>query len=851
MRPVATFTVAPVFPENLSRLNQLYENLYWTWNPTIRECLRSIDPGLWHDTNHNPLMMLQRLPAGQLDALAADEAFLERYRDALRELDEYLNAGTWYKGKREGQQETIAYLSAEFGIHESVPLYSGGLGILSGDHTKSASDLGLPFVCVGLMYQMGYFRQRLTIDGVQLETYDLNSASTLPLQEVTNPDGTPMTITVEYPKGPVVAHLWRLDVGRVPIYLLDTNVAENTVAEYRDIAGVLYGGDSETRIMQEIMLGIGGFRALKAVGIEPTVTHSNEGHSAFLMLERIRTLMAELGLGFAEAAELTAAGSVFTTHTPVPAGNDVFDADMMEKYFKEYWPQLGLSRDEFLSLGRLNPADASEAFSMTVLALKLASKRNGVSQLHGDVSRAMWSRIWSNLPRAEAPIDGITNGVHTHTWAADTVGKLFTRHMGRAWRTTIGDEGTWKKVSAIPDGEFWQVKQGLRREMINYIHTRLDEQQSEWFTRSTQGRAPERILDPEILTIGFARRFATYKRATLLFRDEERALRLFGDPDRPIQLVIAGKAHPKDTPGKEFIRKVIEFIRDNKLEGRIVYVEDYDMAVARRITQGCDVWLNTPRRPLEASGTSGMKAAINGTINLSILDGWFPEGYDGTNAFAIGAGEEFSDPENQDEFESRKLYHMLEEHVIPAFYNRNEAGVPERWVAIQKRALETMVGQFSADRMVREYAERFYFTCSDRYRHLRAERGAKTRELIGWKRFVAQNWNDVAFDGVNVEGTSASQVGQEVRVTARLQPGRLAPNDLLVQAYYGPVDPEGMVSNGMALPMQATGTDDKGLIVYSGTVRLASPGHAGIAVRVIPHHPDLVSPADMNMVKWG
>lgn len=850
MRPVATFTVTPVLPEQLSRLNELYENLYWTWNPVIRECLRSINPELWHETNHHPIRMLQRTPPERLAALAGDADFMRRYKEALQTFEEYLQAPTWYQSHRPDEQERIAYLSAEFGLHESVPLYSGGLGVLSGDHTKSASDLGLPFVCVGLMYQMGYFRQRLAIDGTQLETYDLNDPSNLPLKEMTGPDGRPLRITVEYPRGPVVARIWRLDVGRVPLYLLDTNFAENTVPEYRDIAGYLYGGDTETRIMQEIMLGIGGLRALQALGIEPAVTHSNEGHSAFLMLERARMLMQEHGMTFVEASELAAAGSVFTTHTPVPAGNDVFAPELIDKYFSTYWPQLGLNRDEFLSLGRINPADGSESFSMTVLALKLTSSRNGVSQLHGKVSRSMWQGIWPNIPAAETPIAGITNGVHTRTWMADGMETLFDRHLSAGWRNAISNAETWKNISAIPDADLWNTKQELRREMVAFIHRRLDEQQSEWYGRGPQGRNPNGILDPEILTIGFARRFATYKRATLLFRDQERALRLFTDPQRPIQLVIAGKAHPKDAPGKEFIRKVIEFVRDNNLTERIVYVEDYDMAVARRITQGCDVWLNTPRRPQEASGTSGMKAAINGTINLSILDGWFPEGYDGTNAFPIGSGEEFVDQEHQDEFESRKLYHMLEQEVIPSFYNRNEAGIPERWVAMQKRGLETLAGAFSADRMVQEYAERFYFPSSDRYRRLEADRGAKARELIGWKRYMLQNWGDLRFDGVAVDGPSAASAGQDVQVSARLVPGRLTPNDIQVQAFYGVIDPEGLVSEGVPVPLEATSVDG-GTIIYSGTVRLESPGHTGIAVRAIPRHSDLANPADLNLMTWA
>jgi len=850
MRPIVTFTVAAPLPEKLKRLPDLYNNLFWSWSPTIRECLRALDPDLWHATNHHPLLMLRKLPAERIEKLAEDPAFMEMYQNALAALDAYTGGTHWYRAQREGEQETIAYLSAEFGIHESVPLYSGGLGVLSGDHTKSASDLGLPMVCVGLMYQMGYFRQRLTLDGAQLESYDLNDPSLLPLVEVLDAGGQPLRIVVEFPRGPVQARVWRLDVGRIPLFLLDTNLSENTIPEYRDVADYLYGGDQETRIMQEILLGIGGLRALRAMGIDPTVTHSNEGHSAFLMLERARMLMAELGMNFLEASELAAAGSVFTTHTPVPAGNDAFPVEMMERYFGGYWPQLGLSREEFLSLGRMDPADQSELFSMTVLALKLTSKRNGVSQLHGKVSQEMWSKIWSNVPAAETPISAITNGVHTETWLADPMRDLFDHHLGSQWRSAISSPATWDRAATIPDADLWRVKQRMRADLVNYVHMRLDEQQAEWYSRTETGRNVGGILDPEILTIGFARRFATYKRATLLFRDPERVMRLFGDPERPIQLVIAGKAHPKDIPGKEFIKKVIDFIRENNLQSRVVYVEDYDMAVGRRMTQGCDVWLNTPRRPLEASGTSGMKAAINGTLNLSILDGWYPEGYDGTNGFAIGQGEEFSDTEHQDEFESRKLYRTLEELVIPMFYARGDGEIPKEWVAMQKRALQTLGGTFSAHRMVEEYATRFYFPCSDRYRKLRADGGSKVRGLIGWKRYIIERWNGVGFGDVHADAGTAMQLMQKVPVTAKLSLGGLTPNDLRVEGYIGEITTEGLVGAGSGSPLQFSGMEND-LAVYTGTVELGRTGHMGLAVRALPWHEDLADPFEMNLVRWS
>ena len=850
MRPIVTFTVAAPLPESLERLPDLYNNLYWSWSPAIRECLRALDPDLWHATNHHPLAMLRGLSPERIEALASDPAFLELYAKALSTLDGYLAGGEWYHQRRGSAGETIAYLSAEFGLHESVPLYSGGLGILSGDHTKAASDLGLPMVCVGLMYQMGYFRQRLTLDGVQLESYDLNDPSLLPLVEVLDAEGRPLRISVSFPNGEVTAKIWRLDVGRVPLFLLDTNIAENTIPEYRDIADYLYGGDQETRIMQEIMLGIGGLRALRAMGIDPTVTHSNEGHSAFLMLERARMLMTELGMNFMEASELAAAGSIFTTHTPVPAGNDAFPAAMMERYFSSYWPQLGLTREEFLSLGRIDPANEGENFSMTVLALKLTSKRNGVSALHGRVSREMWSGIWSNILPAETPITSITNGVHTTTWLADPMGELFDRHLGSSWRDAISAPATWERAGAIPEHDLWSVKQRMRADLVDYVHARLDEQQAEWYSKTESGRDLGAILDPSLLTIGFARRFATYKRATLLFRDPERAMRLFSDPERPIQLVIAGKAHPKDIPGKEFIKKVIDFIREHELQSRIVYIEDYDMAVARRLTQGCDIWLNTPRRPLEASGTSGMKAAINGTLNLSILDGWYPEGYDGSNGFAIGQGEEFPDPEHQDEFESRRLYRTLEERIIPLFYTRDERGIPKDWVAMQKRGLQTMAGAFSAHRMVEEYATDFYFPCADRYRALRADGGARARGLIGWKRYVMERWSGVSFGEVKADAASTMQIAQNVTVTARIALGGLTPNDLRVEGYVGEIDKDGLVGAGSGTPLGFVGIEN-GTATYTGTLKLERSGHMGVAVRALPWHDDLGDLFEMNLVRWS
>ena len=851
MRPILTFTVTHPLPAPLSRLYELAHNLYWVWNPTIREFLRSIDPQLWHSTNHHALKVLSSLSAKRLQELAADPQFLERYQSALAELDAYLAQPGWYQTEGRGERkECIAYLSAEFGLHESIPLYSGGLGVLSGDHTKSASDLKLPFVCVGLMYQLGYFQQRLANDGTQLESYTLNDTTLLPVSLVSDEKHRPIRISVEYPKGPVFAQIWKLSVGAVPIYLLDTNIRENTIPEYRDIGDYLYGGDQETRIMQEIMLGIGGMRALRAMGLTPTVTHSNEGHSAFLMLERIRTTMAELGMSFAEAAELVAAGSAFTTHTPVPAGNDVFSVEQIERYFSGYWPQLGLSREQFLALGRIDPANASESFHMPVLALRLTSQHNGVSQLHGEVSQQMWEGVWPNVPRHENPIVGITNGVHTLTWIADEMRDLLGRYFGTDWHQRIADPATWAAVDAIPNHELWRLTNTLRQGMIEYLRWRLDEQITELYAGSPTGRNLDQVLDPNALTIGFARRFATYKRATLLFRDPERAARLFNNPERPVQMVVAGKAHPKDAAGKEFIRQLIQIAHQHGLEGKVIFVEDYDMALGRRLVQGCDVWLNNPRRPLEASGTSGMKAAINGTLNVSILDGWFPEAYDGKNGFQIGDVRGLHSTDAQDEIESRHLYRVLENQVVPCFFDRDPDGIPHRWVEMQKHALKTMAPQFSSDRMVAEYATRFYFPSSDRYARLRANNRQAVRQLIVWKRWIAEQWGGVSVLQCSAELVGNMKIGDTLRVTATIALGQLSPKDLLVEAYYGNIDPEGLIADGEGAPLtlQESGS---GVALYEGLAPLTRPGLGGLTVRVIPYHPDLAHKFEMKRVTFA
>lgn len=853
MRALKTVSVANSYPASVAQLEKLVSNLYWTWHPGIRETLRSIFPDseIWHRVNHSPLKAFGTMPRNHLEHLANNTEFCAMYADALSDLERYLDSKGWYQEKYPERSDVIAYFSAEFGLHESVPLYSGGLGVLSGDHTKSASDLDLPFVGVGLLYQMGYFRQRLSLDGTQVENYEYNDPSVLPVTRIYGKDGRPLLFSIPFPEGDVNVTAWKMQVGRVPVYLLDTNVEENTIPHYRDITGYLYGGDKEMRIMQEIVLGIGGMRLLDILNIQPTVTHCNEGHSAFLLLERTRMAMHKFKLSFAEATRLTAAGSVFTTHTPVPAGHDVFSPEMIEHFLGEYRKGLGLDANEFLRLGQENTEDRGSGFSMTVLALRMTSGRNGVSQLHGEVSQKMWHGIWPQFSLTETPISGITNGVHTLSFVSDKMDPLFTKHLAPDWRNRVTEPELWSKAEKIPDAELWDVKQAMRKEMIEYLRDRLMQRQTETYTRNETGRDISTILDPEAMTIGFARRFATYKRATLLFQDQERAYRLFTDPERPLQILIAGKAHPKDEAGKKLIRDIFTFVRETGLEHRIMFIEDYDIGVARAMVQGCDVWLNTPRRPMEASGTSGMKAAVNGTLNVSVLDGWFPEGYDGMNGFAIGDEREFINADYQDEIESRQLYQLLEESAIPKFYDRDKKGLPKEWLKMQKHCIATMGGAFSSDRMVREYTERLYIPASDRYTKLSEDNAQGARNLASWLRHLNDVWPDAQITNVQFDPEeSQRRAGENITVTVHVMLGRLAPENVSAQALIGSVDTEGNIPTGDIFTLPYSGMHDSSAI-YRGEIPLQRVGQTGLAVRLIPSHPDTILPADIGLVTWG
>ena len=795
-RRIHHFTVVPSLTGELAALQKLAYNLWWTWEPEGVELFKRLDIDLWQQTRHNPVEMLGILQQTTLETLVADEGFMSQLKRVDEKFRDYMGARTWFDRTCNGGKRLIAaYFSMEFGLHESLPTYSGGLGILAGDHLKSASDLGIPLVGVGLLYRQGYFRQYLNIEGWQQELYPENDFYNLPLCLERDEAGEPLAIVLDMAGRTVTAHIWSVQVGRVPLYLLDTNLEVNA-PEDREITAQLYGGDQEMRIRQEILLGIGGIRALRLLGITPNVCHMNEGHAAFLALERTRLLMEEHGLRFTEAMEAVRAGNVFTTHTPVDAGIDHFPPDLLERYLGRYYRMLGLSRDDFMGLGRINPRNPHEAFCMAVLALKLANHANGVSQLHGEVSRKMWKNLWPELPDEHIPITSVTNGVHTKTWLSTEMAGLLTRYLGNRWREDATDPILWKRVANIPESELWRTHERCRERLVLFARRRLKDHLKQVGATAKEIAQADEILDPEALTIGFARRFATYKRGTLLFRDLARLEKILGNTDRPVQIIFAGKAHPHDVEGKELIREIFQHSLHERFRGKITFIEDYDMAVARHLVQGVDVWLNTPLRPLEASGTSGMKVAFNGGLNMSVLDGWWPEGYRGNNGWAIGKGEVYNDLDYQNEVESRAIYDLLEKEIVPLFYDRGADGIPRGWLACIKASLQTLCPVFSTERMVQEYTQLFYLPSFAQWEKLAGNGLAVAVDLARWKGEMHRCWNQVRVARVEAGAAAEVPLGGMIPVTAEISLGDIPPGQVAVDLYCGVLDSRGNIVGG-------------------------------------------------------
>ncbi len=690
-------------PQRIARLRELAYNLWWSWHPEAQELYRQIDPELWEQDYHNPVDFLRDVRQRRLEAAAANPDYLRRYDQVLDSFDRYMSAhDSWFaRTYPAASGQMIAYFSAEFGLHESLPIYSGGLGVLAGDHAKEASDLGLPFVGVGFLYPQGYFRQRLDPSGWQEAIYTKLNFADVAATPALTPDGHEVVVEVELPGRTIYAKVYRIQVGRVSLFLMDTDIHPNSPQD-RELSARLYGGNQEMRVAQEIVLGIGGVRALRQLGIAPTVWHMNEGHSAFLVLELARELVQQ-GMAFADAVRAIRTRTIFTTHTPVPAGNDAFPLPLIEKYFWQYWPQLGLNRDEFVNVA-LQQQSWGPTFAMTVLALRLSERHNGVSKLHGQVARGMWHWLYPDRQPDEVPITSITNGVHTATWLAPEMRRLFEAYMGHDWEDRLDDVTRWQQIYEIPDDVLWETHRTLKRQLVAFARERARQRHLQLGTPPVVWP----VLDEEALTIGFARRFATYKRATLIFKDIERLKAILNRNDRPVQIIFAGKAHPADDPGKLLIQQVYQLSQQPGFAGKILFLEEYDMHVARRLVQGVDVWLNTPRRPHEASGTSGQKASLNGAPNISILDGWWPEAYNGRNGWAIGEEREYANQDEQDWNDAQQLYHVLEHEVVPLFYERGQDGIPHGWLARSKEAIATIAPVFSTRRMVKEYTSRMY-----------------------------------------------------------------------------------------------------------------------------------------------
>ncbi|HTS64380.1 MAG TPA: alpha-glucan family phosphorylase [Candidatus Acidoferrales bacterium] len=850
MPRVYPYHVSPSLPPRLEGLNKLSLNLRWSWNHPVIELFRTLDPDLWEETGHNPRLLLGCVDQRRLVELAADEAFLAQMDRASDDLDRYLAGAGWFAAAHpEAHDLRIAYFSAEFGLTECIPIYAGGLGILAGDHLKSASDLGLPLVGVGLLYQGGYFHQYLNRDGWQQETYPVNDFYNLPIQPVQDASGKPLTIQFNFPRRLAAAKVWKVQVGRVPLYLLDTNVPENSPNDRR-ITGALYGGDRELRMQQEIVLGVGGLRALMALGFRPAVCHMNEGHSAFLGPEWTRMFMEELQLPYHEARQVAAAGALFTTHTPVPAGFDRFEPALVAQYFSEYCRGLGLSIEQFLAYGRQDPADANEPLNMAFLASRHSSCTNGVAKLHGLVTRKMAQSMWPGYPLDEVPIGYVTNGIHTRSWISMEMSALLTRYLGPQWGERPADATLWQRIDRIPDQELWRVHEIRRERLVNYARKRLAAQLRLRGGSDTEIEVAGEVLSPDALTIGFARRFATYKRATLLLRDVERLKRILNHPTRPVQILLAGKAHPHDNEGKELIRQIIRFAADPQVRRSVVFLEDYDIAMARHLVQGCDVWLNTPRRPNEASGTSGMKLLANGGLNFSILDGWWDEAYNRQVGWAIGNGEEYTDPEYQDRVESAALYQILEHGVVPLYYDRDDAGLPRGWLAKMKASMKQLSTTYSTNRMVAEYAERFYIPAGARHLRLAGDK-ARIHSIMDWRKRLHIHGREVSVTKVEIDGAKTEfEIGARLRVRACVSLGGLDPGDVRVQAYFGPLDATGQIVQGSHVDL-TRGECSGATCAYLGEVECSQSGSCGLTVRVVPYHEDALIPYELPWVQWA
>ena len=845
-------TVNPQLPKRINKLSTVANNLWWSWNTEFLRLFQRIDMDLWEQSNKNPVKFLKHVSQERLEEAAKDVTFLKEYDKIVEEFEDYMNSkNTWFsKNYPEEKGDLIAYFSAEYGLDQTIPIYSGGLGILSGDHLKSASDLGIPLVAVGLLYKDGYFSQKINGDGQQQSEYNEIDLYDLPINPVKNEVGEDLIIYVKFPKRRLYLKVWSINVGRVKLYLLDSDIEKNN-PEDRDVTLKLYGGDQEMRIRQEVVLGQAGVELLtKYLKVEPTVYHKNEGHSAFLNLEIIKNIIAEKHVSFEVAKDIASSKTVFTTHTPVPAGNDIFPLELVEKYFKDFWPKLGLSRDEFMQLGMKPGKELDSGFNMGILALKIAGKKNGVSKLHGAVSRELFGEIWPNIASNEAPIGYVTNGIHTCSWLAPKMKELYNQYLMPYWQDSMYQDKVWEKINAIPNEKLWNVHNERKVKLLKLVK----ENTTERLRRS--GYSYEDIteivskINPNALTIGFARRFATYKRATLIFKDLERITQILNNADRPVQLIFAGKAHPADKEGQDLIKFIHQVSMMPQFKGKIFLLENYNIAMSRYLISGVDVWLNNPRRPMEASGTSGQKASVNGVINFSVLDGWWAEGYNQKNGWTIGNNSEYDSYEAQDQADSQSLYRTLEEKIIPTYYNRENSNIPQKWIGFMKNSILSTGGKYSTARMLVDYTNQYYMPLAKLTKKYYLDID-NVAEYNGWKKDLYRNWKDIKitqtdnFDNITIDAGNKIEVGCEVELP------NIDIENIEVEVYYGKILENGIVENVSIIPMELTDSDEEQRKYYfTAKIELTTGGNYGYTFRVMPKNEMILEPANLDLVKW-
>ena len=844
-------TVNPQLPKSIEKLGEISENLWWSWNTEFLKIFKEIDIDLWEQCNKNPVKFLRLVDQEKLERASTDPEILRNYRVNVDNFESYMKSRTTWFSKQypENKDDVIAYFSAEYGLDETLPIYAGGLGILSADHLKSASDLGIPIVAIGLLYKNGYFNQKINRNGEQVSEYYNVEMDNLPIKPLKDENGEDVIVNIKLQKDKLYIKVWKICVGRVNLYLLDTDIPENK-EEYRGITLKLYGGNQEMRIRQEMVLGIGGVKVLQELGINPKVYHMNEGHSSFLVLEAIKQTIKQKQVSFDIAKDIVTAKTVFTTHTPVPAGNDIFPIELVEKYFDGYWKDLGITKEQFLELGMKLRDESKNSFNMGILALKIAGKKNGVSKLHESVSRELFSDVWPDIAPQESPITYVTNGVHTCSWLAPNLKELYNKYLEPYWQDRIYSDETWKKIDKIPDEELWEAHKQRKVKLLKLVRDNVTSRLKNNGVHYETIREIVSGLNPDALTIGFARRFATYKRATLIFKDLERITQILNDTNRPVQIIFAGKAHPADKEGQDLIKYIHEISLMPQFKGKIFLLENYNINVARHLVSGVDVWLNNPRRPMEASGTSGEKASVNGIVNFSILDGWWAEGYNTKNGWSIGTDQEYYSYEEQDLADSESIYRTLEDKIIPAYYNKNEKSISETWIRLMKNSIMSTGGKYSTARMLVDYTEKLYMPLLN----LTNKYFSSLENVTEYNRIKQElyaNWNDIKITQENNADNITVDAGNKIKVSCKVELPNIDKDYIQTECYYGKILENGIVEDINIMPMDLVEENNETkTYTYETKIEMKTGGNYGYTFRVMPKHPMLLDPENLNLVKW-